>query len=117
MEKSLTQDGPRTTWKGLNLPALERFSVAFGHTTLWKVIFLTLIYLDLVLTLVSVNSGFRELNPIVAALIDRPVELFLLKGVLPAVIAWMVPAQLLVPSIGFWVLVVGWNIAVMAGMA
>lgn len=76
-----------------------------------------LVYADLVLTLVSVSNGFREVNPIVAALLDNPGGLFFLKGVVPAFIAWLVPAKLLIPSIGFWILVVGWNLAVLAGLS
>ena len=92
------------------MTALRYSAATFGHGTLWKVGFLALVYLDLLLTLYAVDHGFRELNPFVSSLLSRPVELLLIKGIAPIGIAWLVPARLLLPSVCFMFLVVGWNI-------
>ncbi len=73
--------------------------------------FVALAYIDLLLTLYAVQSGFTEMNPLMLRLLARPGELFLMKVVVPPLIALLVPAMLLLPSVLLMVLVSGWNLA------
>ncbi len=75
-----------------------------------KVFFALLIYLDLALTLFALHSGFSELNPFAQRLFANPRELFLLKGVGPLIITWLVPGKLLLPAIIFMLFVTAWNV-------
>ncbi len=83
----------------------------FAHGTGLKVTFLALAYLDLALTLYALSVGHVELNPLVAGLQDRPLGLLLVKVGMPVLIAWLVPARLLLPSIALLFAVTGWNVA------
>ena len=83
----------------------------FAHGTGYKVTFLALAYLDLALTLYALSVGHVELNPLVAGLQDRPLGLLFVKVGMPVLIAWLVPARLLLPSIALLFAVTGWNVA------
>ena len=65
--------------------------------------------IDLVLTVLASNAGFTELNPIMKGMLDSPLELVLVKFILPLFIAWLVPGKLLLPAIILLAVVVGWN--------
>ena len=75
-----------------------------------KVGFVFLIYLDLLLTLIALERGFTEMNPLMLRLLASPGGLVLVKGVAPLFIAWLMPAKLLLPSIALMLAVGGWNI-------
>ena len=85
-------------------------SATFKQCTLEKVSFVVLSQIDLILTLVAMNLGFAELNPLVSFLLDKPVLLVLCKLILPILIAWLMPGRLLWPSIALLVLVAIWNL-------
>jgi len=68
-----------------------------------------LIYLDLVLTIYAMSLGFLELNPHMQTLLANPLHLLLTKVIAPLFIAWLAPAKLLLPAIGFMIFVIGWN--------
>jgi len=85
-------------------------SATFKQCTLEKVSFVVLNQVDLVLTLVAINLGFDELNPLVNFLLEMPVLLVLFKLIIPVLIAWLIPGRLLWPSIGLLVLVAIWNL-------
>ncbi len=76
-----------------------------------KIGFVALVYIDLVLTLFAIQHGFSEINPFMVQMLSRVELLVLAKVVAPLFIAWFVPAKFLLPSIGFMVIVLGWNIA------
>ena len=84
-------------------------SATFKQCTLEKVTFVVLNQVDLALTLVAINLGFDELNPLVNFLLGMPVLLVLVKLILPLLIAWLMPGRLLWPSIGLLILVAIWN--------
>ena len=65
----------------------------------------------MVLTLFAWHQGFGEANPFMLRFLSKPGELLLVKVVAPPFIVWLVPAKLLLPSIGFMLAVIGWNIA------
>ncbi len=88
-----------------------RPTTTLSDGALWKLGFVALAYIDLVLTLYAVQSGFTEMNPVVLRLLTRPGELFLVKVVVPPLIALLVPARLLLPSVLLMVMVSGWNLA------
>jgi hypothetical protein len=69
-----------------------------------------LVYVDLVLTLFALQHGFTSVNPFMVRLLSQPELLLLAKVLAPLFIAWLVPSRLLLPSIGFMIAVVGWNI-------
>jgi hypothetical protein len=87
----------------------------FSRGTPYKVSFILLGVIDLVLTLFAINAGYVERNPIFAAMQDDPLGLFFLKVVGPTFIAWLVPAKLLLPSIGLLFAIIGWNIGELTG--
>ena len=89
--------------------ALRQYAGTFGSGIEWKLGFVVLVYLDLVLTLVAIQLGFNEVNPLMVRFLSRPEELIIIKVILPPIIAWLIPARLLAPSLAFMLLVAGWN--------
>ena len=85
-------------------------SATFKRCTLEKVSFIVLNQVDLVLTLVAMHLGFDELNPFVGFLLEIPVLLVVAKGILPLLIAWLMPGRLLWPSIALLLGVAVWNV-------
>lgn len=93
------------------MTTLGRSAATFAHGTAWKLGFVTLMYVDLALTLIAIQNGFIELNPFVDRLLSRPGELYLLKVAAPFLLAWLAPARLLIPSIAFLGVVALWNVS------
>ena len=75
-----------------------------------KIAYLILQVLDLALTLFAMSIGAHELNPVMRASLSSPLQLTVLKGGMPLIIAWLVPGKLLIPAILFLLFVVGWNV-------
>jgi hypothetical protein len=71
-------------------------------------IFLSL--LDLTLTILATHLGFYEINPFIRFLVQIPLILLLVKLVIPVLIAWLMPGQVLIPSIAILALSFIWNI-------
>lgn len=92
------------------MATLLESATTFGRDTVFKLGFISLGYVDLLLTLVAMRRGFTEMNPVMAWMLGYPVILLLAKGIVPVVIAWLVPGRLLSPSIAFLSAVVSWNI-------
>jgi hypothetical protein len=90
--------------------ALRQSVATFGHGTVYKLCFIGIIYLDLVLTLFAMERGFTEVNPYMVRLLASPESLLLVKVMAPILIAWLVPGRLLLPSIGLMVAVSAWNV-------
>ncbi|MDP2954341.1 MAG: DUF5658 family protein [Chloroflexota bacterium] len=84
-------------------------AATFRRCPYQKLLFVSLAYLDLVLTLLAVSLGFTELNPLVRSLLPSLGAFLLLKGGVPLLIAWLVPGRLLLPSIALQSLVLFWN--------
>jgi hypothetical protein len=85
-------------------------TATFKKHTAVKLSFVLLGLADLGLTVLAVNLGLTELNPLVKFLIQVPLLLLAVKVFIPVMIAWLVPGKLLVPSIVLLALAVGWNI-------
>jgi hypothetical protein len=85
-------------------------SATFKRCTTEKVSFIVLNLTDLALTLVAMSLGFDELNPLVGFLLEIPALLVLVKGVLPLLLAWLIPGRLLWPSIALLAVVAIWNV-------
>lgn len=100
---------------GTVVASLVASAATFQRGTGWKTVYVALVYVDLALTLLALGSGYRELNPFFAALYDRPGMLVAAKVLAPLLVAWLVPAVLLGPSIVFLAGVVCWNVGVLAG--
>lgn len=96
--------------EGNGLAAISQSVGTFTRGTLFKASFLVLVYLDLLLTLVALDLGYIEMNSYMLRLLSRPPELLMVKGATPVLIAWLVPAPLLLPAIGFMLAVSVWNI-------
>ncbi len=75
-----------------------------------KVGYVLLHQVDLILTVAAVSGGLFELNPVIRNLLATPVQLVVVKLVIPLFIAWLVPSKLLLPAFAFLSLVVIWNI-------
>ncbi len=75
-----------------------------------RVAYVLLQQADMMLTNFAVSVGFKELNPVVRGMLDAPVELLVLKLVIPLIIAWLVPAKLLLPAIVLLLVVLGLNL-------
>jgi len=65
---------------------------------------------DLTLTVLAVSLGLSELNPLMRYLVTVPVLLWIIKGAVPLLIAWLVPGKFLLPSVVLLALVVVWNV-------
>jgi len=99
---------------GGTLGRLFESSATFRKCTAEKTVFVFLGLCDLVLTVLAVNLGLTEMNPVVRFLVQVPALLWLVKLFIPVFIAWLMPGKLLIPSIALLVLVVGWNIKELA---
>ena len=75
-----------------------------------KLSYLSLQLIDLGLTLFAVNLGFLELNPFIRGMLTTPIQLAMMKLVIPFLIICLVPGKFLVPGIALISVVVSWNI-------
>lgn len=75
-----------------------------------KVAYVLLHQADILLTNLAVSTGFRELNPLIRGLLDTPVQLLAFKLIIPLIIAWLVPAKLLLPAMALLLVVIGLNL-------
>ena len=75
-----------------------------------KASYLLLHQLDLTLTILAVSAGLHEMNPFMRNLLTQPLQLAIIKLLIPLLIAWLVPYKLLIPATLFLLVVVGWNI-------
>ncbi len=84
---------------------LNLFTLRSPHTVLIRAGYVLLQQMDLFMTMFALSRGAVELNPFMISLLDSPVKLILIKIVFPVLLAWVVPAKLLVPALGFILLV------------
>ncbi|MFH1169791.1 MAG: DUF5658 family protein [Chloroflexota bacterium] len=82
----------------------------FRRDTAEKVSFILLNQLDLLLTVAAVSLGLAEQNPLIRYLLAVPLQLMIIKLVIPLLIAWLAPGKLLLPAIILLCLLVGWNV-------
>jgi hypothetical protein len=75
-----------------------------------RVAYVALQLVDCLMTVLAVNAGFEELNPVMRGIIDSPVQMVTIKLVLPLVIAWLVPAKLLIPAMVLLMVIIGLNV-------
>ena len=66
--------------------------------------------IDLLLTVLAVSHGLHELNPFMRSLLGNPLQLVLIKLVIPVCIACFIPGRLLIPAISLLSIVIIWNI-------
>ncbi|MDD5189624.1 MAG: DUF5658 family protein [Dehalococcoidales bacterium] len=79
------------------------------HGLFIRFVFLMLQQVDLALTLFAVSQGLTERNPFMAGLLQLPLLLIIMKQIIPLLIAWFVPYRILLPAIGFLILLTIWN--------
>ena len=75
-----------------------------------KIGYVLLHQIDLILTVAAVNAGLSELNPLVRSLLASPLQLVMVKLVIPLLIVCFIPSKLLLPAFALLSLVVIWNI-------
>ncbi len=75
-----------------------------------KVAYVLLHQADILMTNFAISAGFRESNPLIRGLLDTPVQLLVFKLVIPLIIAWLVPAKLLLPALALLLVVIGLNL-------
>lgn len=75
-----------------------------------KATYFILHQVDVFLTLIAVSMGYTELNPLMRAMLDSPIQLVVIKVFIPLVIIWLCPNKLLIPAAAFLLLVVLWNV-------
>ena len=92
------------------LRGLFSSAATFRKCTAEKVAFIVLGALDLLLTVVAMNLGLTEINPVMRLIIQIPVLILFVKLFVPVLIAWLMPGKLLIPSIVLLALVIIWNI-------
>ena len=92
------------------LASLMASAITFKRGTTEKIAFISLNAIDLVLTLLAMNLGAREVNPFIRGMISTPVALYTTKLLIPILVAWLLPGKLLIPSIAVLVFVVGWDV-------
>ncbi len=96
--------------------SLRESTATFARGTSYKVVFIALIYVDLLLTLFALRHGMTEQNPFMIRLLQSPWELGFVKVIAPIFIAWLVPSRLLLLSIVFMTIVAGWNLGQLYGL-
>jgi hypothetical protein len=85
-------------------------SATFKKCTAEKASFIFLGIFDLILTMLAINLGFFEMNPLVRYMVEIPALLLTIKLFIPVLIAWILPGKLLLPSIALLACAVIWNI-------
>ena len=75
-----------------------------------KLSYLSLQLIDLGLTILAVNLGLMELNPFIRGILTAPIQLVMMKLVIPFLVICVVPGRFLVPGIALLSVVVAWNI-------
>lgn len=85
-------------------------ALTFSVGTKEKIAFIVLNWIDLSLTLFAMTIGASELNPVMRGMFSSPVYLYSAKLLIPTLLAWALPAKVLLPSIALLVLVVAWNV-------
>lgn len=75
-----------------------------------KVAYVLLHQADSLLTSFAMSAGFKELNPVLKGMLDAPAQLLAFKLIIPVMIAWLVPAKLLLPALVFLLVVIGLNL-------
>jgi hypothetical protein len=99
---------------GTFITGLFDSAVTFKKYTAEKLAFIGLGLLDLLLTVLAINLGLSEINPVMRLLIQLPALLLMVKFFIPILIAWLMPGKLLWPSIAMLFMVVVWNIKELA---
>ncbi len=79
-----------------------------------KIAYLLLHQADILLTSFAVSAGFYEFNPVIRASLDTPVQILALKLFIPLLIAWLIPAKLLIPAVILLLAIVGYNLSQLA---
>jgi hypothetical protein len=85
-------------------------SATFKKCTAEKLSFVFLGLLDFILTLIAMNLGLSEINPVISFLVQLPVVFFIVKFFVPMLIAYLMPGKLLLPSIALLAFVVFWDL-------
>jgi hypothetical protein len=75
-----------------------------------RVTYMALQLVDCLMTVLAVNGGYQELNPVMRGMLGSPLELVAFKVVVPLAIAWLVPAKLLIPALVLLLAVIGLNV-------
>ena len=75
-----------------------------------KVAYVLLHQADILMTNYAISTGFKEFNPVIRGLLDAPVQLLVFKLIIPLIIAWLVPAKILLPALVLLLVVIGWNL-------
>jgi len=76
-----------------------------------KVLFVGLSVFDMIVTVMAVSNGYTEMNPLVRTMLYSPVQLLLIKLVIPVFIAWAAPGKFLIPASLFLLCAGAWNIS------
>lgn len=84
--------------------------VGFKRGFTEKLLFILLNAADLALTIYAMSLHLSELNPVMRSLLGSPLDLVMVKVVVPVAIAWLAPGKLLIPAVALLALVVGWDI-------
>ena len=75
-----------------------------------RVAYMALQLIDCLMTVLAVNAGFEEMNPVMRGLLGSPVQLVTFKLIVPLAIAWLVPARLLLPALALLLVIIGFNV-------
>lgn len=96
----------------LILTELRRYFtvVEFKKGLSLRIAYVVLQLADLLMTYFAVSAGHHEINPIMRGLLESPVQLVVFKPIIPLLIAWLIPARLLLPALILLVVVIGFNI-------
>ena len=82
-----------------------------------KLTYISLQLVDLGLTILAASSGYNELNPFIRGILDAPLQLFMVKLAIPALIALFIPGKFLIPGVLLLLLIVGWNVKELVSLA
>lgn len=82
-----------------------------------KLTYISLQLVDLGLTIMAASSGYNELNPFIRGLLDAPLQLFMVKLVIPSLIALFIPGKFLIPGVLLLILIIGWNVKELVSLA
>ena len=81
-----------------------------------KVAYVLMQQADMLMTNFAMSAGFHEVNPLIRGILGSPSELLVVKLLVPVIIAWLVPAKLLIPAIGVLLVVLALNLHALSSL-
>jgi hypothetical protein len=75
----------------------------------YKLTYLLLQQIDLIMTMFAIPIGFSEMNPVMRHALASPLQMITLKTIVPLIVVLLIPPRWLIPAICVIAFVVMWD--------